>query len=223
MSILGLSTPTLTSTTSTTASDSSTLSSNKEMFLQLLVTQMQNQDPLNPTDATTFTQQLVQYSQVEQQIKTNSYLADLKALSTTQNASNLVSYIGKTVEADGSTSYWDGSNSASWNFTSSAAASSAKVTITNSDGTTVYTGTANLTKGDNSFTWDGTTSAGGKASAGTYTISVSGTDTSGSKVTITNSASGVVTAVDFSGDTPLLTVDGQSISAWSVTSVSGGS
>ncbi|NLH79805.1 MAG: flagellar hook assembly protein FlgD [Phyllobacteriaceae bacterium] len=223
MSILGLSTPSLTSTTSTTASDQSTLSSNENMFLSLLVTQMQNQDPLNPTDASSFTQQLVQYSQVEQQIKTNAYLESLKALSTTQNAANLVSYIGKTVEADASTSHYDGTNSATWNFTSSAASTKATITVTNSSGETVYTGTKSLTKGDNSFTCDGTTSAGGTASAGDYTIAVSGSDTSGKAVTITTSASGVCTAVDFSGETPLITVGGQQISVWSVTSVSGGS
>lgn len=223
MSILGLTTPTLTSSTSTTASDTASLSSNYEMFMTLLVTQMQNQDPLNPTDTSTFTQQLVQYSQVEQQIKSNSYLADLKALATTQNATNLVSYIGKTVDVDGSTSYYDGSSSATWNFTSSAKSSAAEVTVKNSDGTTVYTTTAALTKGSNSFSWDGSTSAGGTASAGTYTISVSGTDSSGNDVTITTDTSGTVTAVDFSGDTPLLTIDGQTISAWKVTSVSGGS
>lgn len=223
MSILGLSTPTLTNSTSTTTSDSSTLSGNKDMFLKLLVTQMQNQDPLNPTDATTFTQQLVQYSQVEQQIKTNAYLESLKALSTTQNAANLVSYVGKTVEADASKAYYDGSGSATWNFTSSAASTKATITVTNSSGETVYSGTKSLSKGDNGFTWDGTTSAGGKASAGDYTIAVSGSDSSGKAVTITTAASGVCTAVDFSGDTPLLTVNGQQISVWSVTSVGSGS
>lgn len=223
MSILGLSTPTLTTSTSTSTSDLATLSSNESMFLQLLVTQMQNQDPLNPTDTNTFTQQLVQYSQVEQQIKTNSYLADLKALSTTQNATNLVSYIGKTVEADASSSYFDGTNDATWNFTSSAASSNATVTITNSDGATVYTGTQTLSTGNNSFSWDGTTTSGDTAPAGTYTIAVSGSDASGGALTITTSASGTCTAVDFSGTTPLLTVNGQQISVWAVTSVGSGS
>lgn len=223
MSILGLTTPTLTNSSSTTASDTTTLSSNYEMFMTLLVTQMQYQDPLNPTDTSTFTSQLVQYSQVEQQIKTNSYLESLKALSTTQNATNLVSYIGKTVDADGSKAIYDGSDAATWNFTSSAKSTAATVTIKNSDGDTVYTTTADLTKGDNSFSWSGNTTSGGTASSGTYTISVSGTDSSGNDVTVTTALSGTVTAVDFSGDTPLLTIDGQTISAWSVTNVSGGS
>jgi len=223
MSILGLGTPTLTASSSTATSDKQTLSSNYEMFMTLLVTQMQNQDPLNPTDTSTFTQQLVQYSQVEQQIKTNSYLEDLKALSTTQNATNLVSYIGKTVSIDGTSSWFDGSSSATWNFSSSAKSSDAVVTVKNADGDTVYTKSVALTKGDNTFTWDGTTSSGGTAASGTYSISIAGTDSSGNDVTITKDVSGVVTAVDFSGTTPLLTVDGQTVSAWKVTTVSGGS
>jgi flagellar basal-body rod modification protein FlgD len=223
MSILGLGTPTLTSTTSTAASDKQTLSSNYEMFMALLVTQMQNQDPLNPTDTATFTQQLVQYSQVEQQIKTNNYLEDLKALSTTQNATNLVSYIGKTVEVDGTTSQFDGTTGATWNFSASARSSDATVTIKNADGDTVYSTSASLTKGDNTFTWDGRTSSGGTAAAGTYSISVTGTDASGNDVDITTDVSGVVTSVDFSGTTPLLTVDGQTVSVWKVTTISGGS
>lgn len=223
MSILGLSTPSLTSSTSTTKSDTASLSSNYEMFMTLLVTQMKNQDPLNPTDTATFTSQLVQYSSVEQQIKSNAYLADLKALSTTQNASNLVSYVGKTVQAEGKTANFDGSTDATWNFDASAKAAAATVTITNADGKTVYTTTKALTKGSNAFSWDGTTTAGGKATAGDYTIAVSGTDASGNAVTVTTALSGVVSAVDFSGDTPLLTIDGQTISAWKVTTVSGGS
>ena len=223
MSILGLTTPSLASSTSTTATDKASLSSNYEMFMTLLVTQMQNQDPLNPTDTSTFTSQLVQYSSVEQQIKMNANLADLKALSTTLNATNLVSYVGKTVTADGSTSTFDGSNATSWNFDSSAKASGATVTIKDSSGNTVYETTKTLTKGSNTFSWDGTTSAGGTAPSGEYTISVEGTDSSGSAVDITTSLTGTVTAVDFSGTDPLLTIDGQTISAWKVTSVTGGS
>lgn len=222
MSILGLTTPTLTSSTSTTATDSKSLSSNYNMFMTLLVTQMKNQDPMNPTDTSTFTSQLVQYSSVEQQIKMNANLADLKALQTTQNAANLVSYVGKTVKVDGSTTTFDGSSAASWDFTSSAASPSAKITISNASGQAVYSTTQTLSSGSNTFTWDGTTTAGGMAAAGPYTIAVSGNDSSGNAVTATTATSGVVTAIDFSGTVPLITVGGQQISVYDVTSVSSG-
>ncbi|MER2605143.1 MAG: flagellar hook capping FlgD N-terminal domain-containing protein [Siculibacillus sp.] len=222
MSILGLSTPQLSTSTSTSTKDKSTLSGNYEMFMNLLVTQMQNQDPLNPMDTSTFTNQLVQYSQVEQQIKMNANLGDLKALLTTQNASNLVSYVGKTVEADGTTTAFDGSKSTSWDFTSSAAATNAKVTIKNDKGETVYTTTKNLTKGNNTIAWDGTTSSGAKATAGNYSIAVEGSDSSGNDLTITTALSGVVTGIDFSGSTPMLEIGGSQISAYKVIAVSGG-
>lgn len=222
MSILGLSTPTLTTSTSTTKSDTASLSSNYTMFMNLLVTQMKNQDPMNPMDTSTFTSQLVQYSSVEQQIKMNSNLADLKALLTTQNAANMVSYVGKTVTADTSSATFDGSNKTTWSFTSSAASPSAKITVKDSTGATVYSTTQTLTKGTNAFAWDGTQSSGGTASSGTYTISVSGNDASGNAVTTDTSVSGTVTDVDFSGSTPMLTVGGRTISVYDVTTVGSG-
>lgn len=222
MSILGLTTPSLTSSTSTTDSDKKSLASNYEMFMTLLVTQMKNQDPLSPTDASKFTDQLVQYSSVEQQIKMNQHLSNLEALSTTQSASNLVAYIGKTVEAEGKTSTYDGKNAATWNFTSSAKATAATIKVTNANGDLVYTGTQSLTSGSNTFSWNGQTNAGGTATAGDYTIAVSGTDSLGNAVDISTSLKGVVTAVDFSGSTPMLTIGGQTISAYKVTTVSGG-
>lgn len=222
MSILGLTPPTLTSSTSTTATDSKSLSSNYNMFMTLLVTQMKNQDPMNPTDTSTFTSQLVQYSSVEQQIKANANLADLKALLTTQSATNMVGYVGKTVTADSATTTFDGSTAPTWTFDASAASPSAKVTITNASGATVYSTTQTLGKGSNTFKWDGTTTAGGMAPAGPYTIAVSGTDSSGNAITATTALSGVVTNVDFSGTAPMLTIGGQQISAYDVTSVNGG-
>lgn len=222
MSILGLNTPTLSSSTSTTKSDTASLSNNYTMFMNLLVTQMKNQDPMNPMDTSTFTSQLVQYSSVEQQIKMNTNLGDLKALMTTQNAANMVGYVGKTVTADTSASSFDGSNSTTWSFTSSAASPSAKITVTDSTGATVYSTTQTLSKGNNAFTWDGTKTAGGTASAGTYKISISGTDSSGSAIKTDTSVSGTVTDVDFSGATPMLTVGGRKISVYDVTTISSG-
>jgi flagellar basal-body rod modification protein FlgD len=223
MSILGLTTPTLTSSTSTTTTDSASLSSNYSMFMNLLVTQMKNQDPMNPMDTSTFTSQLVQYSSVEQQIKMNANLADLKALQTTQSAANLVSYVGKSVTADSATSNFDGTNATTWSFTSSAASPSAKITITNSSGSTVYSTTQTLSNGSNTFKWDGTTTSGGTASSGDYTIAISGNDSSGNAITASTAVTGTVTAIDFSGTTPMITVGGQKISVYDVTSVASGS
>ena len=73
---------------------------NKEMFLTLLVAQMENQDPLNPSDPTEFTGQLTQYSILEQSITTNEILETMSSQSTAQTAMELSDYIGKTIESE---------------------------------------------------------------------------------------------------------------------------
>src|SRR5690349_24911197 len=95
---------TVTPATSTPASTTATqpdamkqLSGNFSTFLTLLTTQLQNQDPLSPMDSNQFTQQLVMFSQVEQQINTNDNLQSLIALNLSQTANSAVNYIGRSV------------------------------------------------------------------------------------------------------------------------------
>src|SRR5581483_4459363 len=101
-----------TSSTSSTGSTGSTgsssnptnalqdLSGNYQNFLTLLTTQLQNQDPLSPMDTSQFTQQLVEFSSVEQQINTNSKLDQMIGLQSTANAYGAVGFVGTTVAAD---------------------------------------------------------------------------------------------------------------------------
>jgi flagellar basal-body rod modification protein FlgD len=206
--------------TSTSASDMSALSGNYQMFLQLLVTQMQNQSPLNPMDSSQFTQQLVQYSSVEQQIKANQSLTDLKTMFAVQSALSFVGYVGKTVTVDSSTTELkDGA--ATWNFNGSAASDAAEIKIYDSNGSVVYSTTQKLAAGDGKFEWKGETDAGGTAPAGSYTIVIEGKDSSGNAVTYKSETTGKVDRVDFSGSTPMLSIGGQLISAYLVKSVSG--
>src|SRR6201981_1569760 len=87
--------------TSQAAGASKTLSSNFDTFLTLLTTQLQNQDPLSPMDSNQFTQQLVQFSQVEQQINTNDNLKSLITQGANQTGAYAVSYLGKAVTIAG--------------------------------------------------------------------------------------------------------------------------
>jgi flagellar basal-body rod modification protein FlgD len=184
----------------------------------LLVTQMQNQNPLDPMDSTKFTEQLVQYSSVEQQIKANQSLTDLKTMFAVQSALAFVGYVGKTVTVDSSTTELKG-GTAAWNFNGSAACEKATITIYDSDGAEVYTTTENLAGGDGKFEWNGVTSDGGTAPDGSYTIAISGKDSFGKSITYKSETTGVVDAVDFSGTTPMLSIGGQLISAYLVKSV----
>src|SRR5450631_3102763 len=83
--------------------DNTMIASNFTTFLQLLTTQLQNQNPLDPLDTNQFTQQLVQFAQVEQQMKSNDELSTLVALQKSTQATTALAYVGSTAVVDGST------------------------------------------------------------------------------------------------------------------------
>src|SRR4051812_46180014 len=121
------------------------IADNFDTFLQLLTTQLKNQNPLDPMDTNAFTQQLVQFSSVEQQLKTNDYLSALVQSNGSSTNTNAVSYIGKTVTASGTRSELVGGK-AVWNFTLKDAAT-ANVTIKDANGNVVYTEKGDLKAG----------------------------------------------------------------------------
>ena len=92
------STSTDTSSTATTG-----IADNFQTFLTLLTTQLQNQNPLDPLDTNQFTQQLVQFAGVEQQLKSNDQLKALVAMQKSAAATEALVYVGNTVAVDGAT------------------------------------------------------------------------------------------------------------------------
>src|SRR6185436_16837280 len=117
-----------TATQQTTGNSSVTgsLANNFNTFLQLLTTQLKNQNPLDPLDTNQFTAQLVQFSSVEQQLKTNDFLSALVAANTNSVQTSAVGFIGKTVTAAGTRSELV-NGQAVWNFK---LADAANVTVT---------------------------------------------------------------------------------------------
>lgn len=199
-----------TGTTGKTKSDSATLANNFDQFLTLLTTQLKNQNPLDPLDTNQFTQELVQFSSVEQLIKQNTTLTSLLSVSKATTNTNALNFVGKLVTADGASTQL-ANGSADWTLTAPRAASQAVISIKDSSGATVYSTTQSLAAGSNDFSWNGKTTSGSTAPDGTYTISVDAKDLSGSGVTVSSEISGVVTSVDLTGDTPVLTVGSVSV------------
>ena len=193
------------------------LAQNYETFLHLLTTQLKNQDPLDPLDTNQFTQQLVEFSSVEQQLQSNSYLQTL--VQSTQNSQNnaAVSYIGKTVTATGVDSDLK-NGQATWTFNLPSAAN-VTVTIKDANGNQVYTENGSLSAGQGQFNWDGTGSDGTQQPDGTYSISITAKDANGNYVDASTQTTGVVTAVDLSGTIPNLMVGSQVIKMSDITSV----
>src|ERR1700744_2650003 len=133
-------TNTAASGTSSSSGDAmSQLSGNFDPFLTLLTTQLKNQDPTSPMDSSTFTQQLVEYSQVEQQINTNTNLQTLITQGSTNLGTYATSYLGKAVSiTNGNASLTNGA--ATWNYSLDTTASSNTLTIADSTGKVVYSG-----------------------------------------------------------------------------------
>src|SRR5213596_2070497 len=88
---------------STPVASKAVLAGNFDTFLKLLTTQLKNQNPLDPLDTNQFTQQLVQFAGVEQQLRTNDQLTALLALQQTAQSTQALTFVGKTAVVDGNT------------------------------------------------------------------------------------------------------------------------
>ena len=195
-----------TSTNSTSSSATTGIADNFQTFLTLLTTQLQNQNPLDPLDTNQFTQQLVQFAGVEQQLKSNDQLKALIALEKSAQSTNALIYVGNTVAVDGASQQFNGS--ATWNLKAEKSTTAA-ITITNSVGQTVYSGNFALTDKKASFIWDGKGNDGTQWPAGTYKMTATGKDSTGKDVAIATEIQGTVDSVDLTATPPLLSIGGQ--------------
>ena len=205
------------SSTGTNAVSRQTLASNFETFLTLLTTQLQHQNPLEPLDTNQFTQQLVSFAGVEQQLRTNDNLELLVKLSKIAHNATALSFVGLNVTAEGATTELrDGL--AVW-YLSSPKPVQAQISIQDANGSTVFTETKTLDAAIQPYQWNGRTSTGSIAPAGAYKIVVSAKDANGQTVAIDTNFSGIVDQVDVSGEEPLLLIGATLITLDQVRSV----
>jgi flagellar basal-body rod modification protein FlgD len=151
-------------------------------FLKLLTTQLQNQDPLEPMDSAQFTQQLVQYSAVEQQISSNKKLDSLISLQNNNSAGSALGYLGKEVEISGNGMNVTG-NGGKFSYEMVSKPDTISITVKDSQGQPVRTFTPKPADGKQIVTWDGKDDYGNVKPNGTYTFDVTATSKDGSKVT----------------------------------------
>jgi flagellar basal-body rod modification protein FlgD len=210
----------MTSVTSTTAaatatdtSSTPTINADFTMFLKLLTAQMQNQDPLDPMDTAQYTQQLVQYSQVEQSMQQTSTLKSILSSLGTQNLTQASSMIGHMVETNSSTAGLSGDTPAQWMWSAPRDVDTMTATITDSQGKTVDTRTVVGGTAAGSFSWDGNTATGKQLSDGDYTLTLAGKDSSGNDVAITSHSVGTVTDVALENGLIQVTVNGNKVAS----------
>ena len=196
-----------TTTTSASGADQQMIASNFTTFLQLLTTQLKNQNPLDPLDTNQFTQQLVQFAQVEQQMKSNDQLSSLVSMEKSAQATTALAYVGANVVVDGATTNVANGNG-TWSFNVSKPAS-ATVVIKDSTGATAYTGTFSVNPGNQNFTWDGKGNDGKQWPDGSYTLTATALDANKQSVGISTEVTAKVDSVDLTQTPPVLSINGE--------------
>jgi flagellar basal-body rod modification protein FlgD len=216
--------PTSSSSSSNSAAASASALANQQIagnfqsFLTLLTTQLQNQNPLDPLDTNQFTQQLVEFAGVQQQLNTNDSLSTLVSLQQTAQSTQALGFVGKTAVVNGSTAGLTNS-SATWDL-SIPSASTVNVSITSSTGQTVFTGSYSANAGNSQpFTWNGQGNDGTQYPDGQYKLTATATDSSGNPVGVTTQIQGTVSSVDLTQSPPLLTIDGQTYTVSQIQSI----
>jgi flagellar basal-body rod modification protein FlgD len=197
---------------------SSQIAGNFQSFLTLLTTQLQNQNPLSPLDTNQFTQQLVEFAGVQQQLNTNDSLATLVSLQQTAQSTQALGFVGKTAVVNGSTATVTNST-ATWQL-SVPTASTVTVNITNSSGQTVFTGNYAAAAGNHQpFTWNGKGNDGTQWPDGSYKLTATAKDSGNNSVAIATQIEGVVNSVDLTQSPPLLSIDGQTYTVNQIQSI----
>ncbi len=182
-------------TTDSGSGASQSLAETFDTFLALLTTQLQNQDPLDPMESEQFTEQLVQFTGVEQAIATNDKLDQLLGLQADNQLNSAVSYIGKTAEfVSDKLLLSNGTAKISYGLESSAAQTT--INIVDASGRVVRTVNGETGADRHEFIWDGLDGNGSELPDGVYNFSVTAVTADDETIDTVTAATGKVTGVE---------------------------
>lgn len=179
-----------------TSATGARLAEDFDSFLTLLTTQLQNQDPLSPLDTNQFTQQLVSFAGVEQQINANQKLDSLVQMQLSNAFSASLGYVGLDVRYLSNELAYAGTGSTKISYSLEASARTARMNIYDDSGSLVYSATVAPEQGPHDITWDGKSTGGQQMKAGTYTIKIDALDAKGTPVKSTTVVPGRVKGVE---------------------------
>lgn len=192
----------------------------KDDFLNLLITQLKNQDPLNPTDSTEFTAQLAQFSSLEQLNNVNTNLEQLQNFQASANNSQAVSLLGKEITTNGNFMQLAEGGPVGFDFSLSSDAATVVTTVYDSTGGFVKSfENKNIVAGQHTLFWDGTDKDGNPAIDGSYTFEVLAADADGHDIKTETFFTGTVDKVTFENNTPFLISGDQKIAVGDVIQV----
>jgi flagellar basal-body rod modification protein FlgD len=193
-------------------------SMSKDDFLQLLVTQMKYQDPMNPVDNTQMASQLAQYSQLETLNNMHETMKTDLVMSQSMNNSYMTTLIGKDVKAYGNSVTFDGNPTDLEFYLASNANVEIKIYDENGKHVDTLEG-KNIQGGNQSLTWDGLDSEGNEFNTGEYSFSIEALDVSGNSVAADTFTVGQASGITYDQGTPYLLVNGQYVSLGNVISI----
>lgn len=208
--VASVSTSTSTSQTSADALASATNQSlGKQDFLNLLIAQLKNQDPLQPQDDSAFVAQLAQFSSLEQQMQTNTSLTQIATQLQGQTNAQLASLLGTNATVQGSSvTLASAGSTAPITFDLSSASAGTQITIQDSNGNAIRTLSVGAKPaGISQVLWDGRSDAGDPQPAGSYSVSVTATSTNGAPVSVSQNITGKVLGISFSGGSASVNLD----------------
>lgn len=193
----------------------------KDEFLKLMITQLKNQDPLNPTDGTEYTAQLAQFSSLEQLININQNLENQSTQDSLSSRVSAAGFIGKSVRVSGSNLSLNGGTPNTIRYDLKLQSKETSINVYNTAGDLVDVVTlGKLDAGTHEFKWDGELSSGKKAADGAYRYEVVAVDAEGNRMSVTGNTTGTVTGVKFdSKGQPLLEVGGATYGLGSVLAI----
>ena len=192
-----------------------------DAFLQLLVTQLQYQDPLSPMDDKEFVAELAQFSSVEQLTEINSGIDKLSTQGKEQEMLGAVNFIGKTIEASGNAVSLTDGDATAVTFTLPEDASTCLVNVLDSTGNIVRTVDLGASKaGSVDFTWDGKDYDGNTLDDGQYQVSVTAANAAGDALKVTSTMTGTVTGITQVSGTYYLDIgNGRNVAFTDITNV----
>lgn len=198
---------------------SASLAENFDTFLTLLTTQLQNQDPLEPLDTNEFTDQLVSFTSVEQEIATNKNLEQLLQMFAASQNADLVNYLGKTVDVVSEiTELSEGK--ASWSYALDGKSESTQLLIFDENDKLVYKTEGETDSGLHDFVWNGEDNNGDPLPDGLYRLEIAALDSDDNEIATAIKTSGPVTSFEVVDGNALITVNGVKVPVQNVLKVS---
>lgn len=210
-----------TAANASSSSGSSNLIS-ENSFLNLMIKELENQDPTSPMSNMDYISELAQFNSMNELTSMNSTLQTLVSSQNGASLGSAVNLVGQSVQATGNSFSFSSGTPSQLAYSLPQDANSVSLDVYDSSGNLVYNANLGSQKsGPQSFAWDGLENSGQAAPSGTYTFSVGGTGASGSTVSGTTYAQATVVGLSnsSSGGVQLELNNGSTVPLSSVTNV----